>query len=42
VIDVFARDHLPAMLGPGAWHILPDPARLPEVLTTVYGRLTAA
>jgi nitric oxide reductase NorD protein len=41
-IDAFARDHLPAMLGPGAWHILPDPARLPEVLTTVYGRLTAA
>ncbi|MDP2316376.1 MAG: hypothetical protein Q8P41_25990 [Pseudomonadota bacterium] len=39
-IDAIARDHLPAMLGPGAWHILPDPRRLPEALTTVYGRLT--
>jgi nitric oxide reductase NorD protein len=39
-IDAVARDHLPVMLGPGAWHILPDPRRLPEVLTTVYGRMT--
>ncbi len=39
-VDAVARDHLPAMLGPGAWHILPDPRRLPEALTTVYGRLT--
>lgn len=39
-VDAVARDHLPAMLGPGAWHILPDPSALPEALTTVYGRLT--
>lgn len=39
-VDAVARDHLPAMLGPGAWHILPDPKRLPEALTTVYGKLT--
>ncbi|MDP2304692.1 MAG: hypothetical protein Q8P18_01525 [Pseudomonadota bacterium] len=39
-VDAVAGDHLPPMLGPGAWHILPDPRRLPEVLTTVYGRLT--
>ena len=32
--DAVAGDHLPPMLGPGAWHILPDPRRLPEVLTT--------
>ena len=28
------------MFGPRGWHILPHPDRLPEVLTTVYGRLT--
>lgn len=39
-VDAVAGDHLPPMLGPGAWHILPEPRRLPEVLTTVYGRLT--
>jgi len=39
-IDACARDYLPAMFGPGAWHILPRPERLPEVLATVYGRLT--
>lgn len=39
-IDAVARDHLPAMLGPDAWHILHDPRRLPEVLTTVYGKVT--
>ncbi len=39
-VDGLARAHLPSMFGPGAWHILPDPRRLPEVLTTVYGRLT--
>ena len=39
-IDAVARDALPAMMGPGAWHILPHPDRLPEALATVYGRLT--
>ena len=39
-VDAIARDHLPPMLGPGAWHILPDPRRLPEALTAIYGRLT--
>lgn len=39
-VDAVAKDHLPAMLGPGAWDILPNPDRLSEALTTVYGRLT--
>lgn len=39
-VDAVARNHLPAMLGPGAWHILPHPRALPEALTTIYGRLT--
>ena len=39
-VDAVARDHLPPMLGPGAWHILPDPRRLPEALTAIYGKLT--
>ncbi len=39
-VDTVARDALPAMLGPGAWHILPRPELLPEALATVYGRLT--
>jgi nitric oxide reductase NorD protein len=40
-VDAVARETLPALFGPGSWHILPHPGRLPEVLTTVYGRLTA-
>ena len=39
-VDRVASDYLPAMFGTGGWHILPNPNRLPEVLTTVYGRLT--
>jgi len=39
-IDAVARDYLPPMFGPGAWHILPHPDHLPAVLTSVYGRLT--
>ena len=38
-VDAVAGAHLPSMLGPGAWHVLPHPRRLPEALTTVYGRL---
>ncbi|HHH27529.1 MAG TPA: VWA domain-containing protein [Polyangiaceae bacterium] len=41
-IEKYARDYLPSMLGTGAWHLLPDPDLLPEVLTTVYGRLTSS
>jgi len=40
-VDRVACDYLPAMFGPGGWHILPHPNQLPEVLATVYGRLTA-
>ncbi|MCP5055497.1 MAG: hypothetical protein GY937_02100 [bacterium] len=40
-VDAVARDYLPAMFGPGAWHILPRPDHLPRALTTVYGRLTS-
>lgn len=39
-VDARAGAHLPAMFGPGAWHVLPSPGRLAEALTTVYGRLT--
>jgi len=39
-VDRVACDYLPAMFGPRGRHILPHPDRLPEVLTTVYGRLT--
>lgn len=39
-VDAVARDYLPAMLGPGAWSILPRPERLPEAITQVYGRLS--
>ncbi len=38
-IDKTARSYLSATFGLGAWHILSDPARLPRVLTEVYGRL---
>lgn len=39
-VDRIACDYLPAMFGPRGWNILPHPNRLPEILTTVYGRLT--
>ncbi len=39
-VDAVARDTLPPMFGPGAWHVLPHPDALPEALTSVYGRLT--
>jgi nitric oxide reductase NorD protein len=39
-VDAVARDYLPPMFGPGAWHVLPHADHLPAVLTTVYGRLT--
>jgi nitric oxide reductase NorD protein len=41
-IDAQARDHLPAMFGPGRWHLMPRPDVLPEALGAVYARLTAA
>ena len=41
-VDSVARSWLPALFGPGAWHVLPHPERLPDVLTEVYGRLTLA
>ncbi|HEB89181.1 MAG TPA: VWA domain-containing protein [Deltaproteobacteria bacterium] len=40
-VDEVARAYLPPMFGPGSWDILTHPDRLPEVLTTVYGRLTS-
>lgn len=39
-VDEIARDCLPPMFGPGAWHVLRRPDDLPTVLSTVYGRLT--
>jgi len=39
-VDGRAGEHLPAMLGPGSWHVIPSPRALPEALTTVYGRVT--
>lgn len=41
-VDAVAREWLPALFGPGAWHALPRPELLPDVLTEVYGRLTLA
>jgi len=41
-VDAVAREWLPALFGLGAWHVLPHPERLPDVLTEVYGRLTLA
>jgi len=40
-VDAVAREWLPELFGPGAWHVLPRPELLPDVLTEVYGRLTA-
>lgn len=40
-IDQCAREHLPAMFGAGHWHLMPRPSALPEVLASVYARLTA-
>lgn len=39
-IEAIARDYLPQLVGPGAWHLLPRADDLAEVLTTIYGRLT--
>lgn len=39
-VDRTARQTLPMMFGPHGWDILLHPERLPELLTTVYGRLT--
>ncbi len=39
-VDAVARAWLPALFGAGAWHVLPRPELLPDVLTRVYGRLT--
>jgi len=39
-IDKTARGHLGRTFGPGAWHLMTDPTRLPQVLTEVYGRLS--
>lgn len=41
-VDAVAREWLPDLFGPSAWHVLPRPEQLPDVLTQVYGRLTAA
>ena len=40
-VDAVARDALPPMFGPGAWHVLAHPDALPEALSSVYGRLTS-
>lgn len=39
-IESAARDYLPAMLGNGAWHLMPRAEELIETMTTIYGRLT--
>jgi nitric oxide reductase NorD protein len=39
-VDAVAREWLPALFGAGAWHVLPRPDLLADVLTEVYGRLT--
>jgi len=39
-IDSVAQEWLPAMLGPGAWSVLPHPADLPAALTRAWGRVT--
>lgn len=41
-VDPSQRSTLPAMLGPGAWHVMPTPDHLPDALPTLYGRLTSA
>ena len=41
-VDAVARSWLPALFGPGAWHVLPHPERLPDVLTEDYGQQTLA
>ncbi len=38
-IDRHASDYLPAMLGPGRWHILRDVAALPRALVAAYAGL---
>lgn len=39
-LDASTRPTLPALFGPGGWHILSSPDQLLDVLTTVYGRFT--
>ena len=39
-VDAVAREWLPALFGAGAWHVLPRPDLLADVLTEIYGRLT--
>jgi len=39
-VDAVAREWLPDLFGPSAWHVLPRPEQLADVLTEVYGRLT--
>ena len=39
-VDAVARDYLPPMFGPGSWDVLSHPEHLPEVMATLYGRLT--
>lgn len=41
-VDAVAREWLPDLFGPSAWHVLPHPEQLADVLTEVYGRLTLA
>ncbi|MFA7330326.1 MAG: VWA domain-containing protein [Candidatus Delongbacteria bacterium] len=39
-LDPRARAALPSMLGDGHWQLLRRPAELPDLLTTIYGRLS--
>jgi nitric oxide reductase NorD protein len=39
-VDAVARAWLPELVGTSAWHVLPRPELLPDVLAEVYGRLT--
>jgi hypothetical protein len=41
-VDPSARDHLPAMLGPGRCHLVRSPAELPLALTVIYSGLLDA
>ena len=40
-VDARASERLPELAGAGGWHALPRPELLAEVLTEVYGRLSA-
>lgn len=39
-IESQAREYLPGLVGPGAWHLLPRADALPELLTAIHARLT--